>query len=655
MKARTLALLLLLPILAFAQVPKETTPHPAQEIKPPTPNAASHPLTGADIEAFLDGLLPLQLDRENIAGCVVAVVKDGQVIFEKGYGYSDVKARKAVSPTDTLFRPGSISKLFTWTSVMQLVEQGKLDLDRDVNDYLDFKIPPAFNKPITLRNLMTHTPGFEETDKDLITDNPADNMPLDRYLKNHVPRRIFSPGTTPAYSNYGATLAGYIVQRVSGQPFDDYVEQHIFQPLRMTHSSFRQPLPPSLQPLMSQGYKTGSGEAKKFEFVVPAPAGALAASADDITRFMIAQLQDGRFEGTQILQAQTAQQMHTRQTQTWSNPALNGMALGFYEETRNGHRIIGHGGDTIYFHSDLHLVPDAQLGFFISYNSAGSGQGGSPRGAVWRAFLDRYFPYGIPEIKPPASAADDNRSVLGSYITSRRCDSCILRGAALSSEITFKAGPDGSIVASALKGPNLQPRHWKEIAPLVYRDVNSQEKIAFTRMPDGVMRMAAGADIVVDERVPWYLTTNFVLFLLGGSAIFFALTLVLWIITALVRWHYAGPAMPDTLGAPTRIAVRLVFLLALAAMAGWFWFFSLAGDNLSALSTHSDTKLHLLQVLTLLALILMVIPIIAMLRALLRGAMWWWSRVFYTLAGLAAIAFCWIVILCQLLDFSLRY
>ena len=127
MKARTLALLLLLPILAFAQVPKETTPHPAQEIKPPTPNAASHPLTGADIEAFLDGLLPLQLDRENIAGCVVAVVKDGQVIFEKGYGYSDVKARKAVSPTDTLFRPGSISKLFTWTSVMQLVEQGKLD------------------------------------------------------------------------------------------------------------------------------------------------------------------------------------------------------------------------------------------------------------------------------------------------------------------------------------------------------------------------------------------------------------------------------------------------------------------------------------------------------------------------------------------------
>src|SRR5438445_7280263 len=158
-------------------------------------------LTATDLEAFLDGLIPAQLEREDIAGAVVAVVKDGKVLFAKGYGFSDVEKRKSVSPAETLFRPGSISKLFTWTSVMQLVEQGKLDLDRDVNDYLDYKIPPAFGKPITLRNIMTHTPGFEEVDKNVIVSDSTRIEPLEAFLKDWTPHRIFPPGQVPAYSN----------------------------------------------------------------------------------------------------------------------------------------------------------------------------------------------------------------------------------------------------------------------------------------------------------------------------------------------------------------------------------------------------------------------------------------------------------------------
>ncbi|MGH9711659.1 MAG: serine hydrolase domain-containing protein, partial [Candidatus Acidiferrales bacterium] len=308
-------------------------------------------LTQADLEAFFDGLVPLQIERDDIAGAVVAVVRDGKVVFAKGYGYADLAKKKPVSADDTLFRCGSISKLFTWTAVMQLVQDGKINLDVDINQYLDFKVPEPFGKPITMRNLMTHTPGFEETIRDLITADTKHIPSLHDYLVNHEPQEIFAPGTTGAYSNYGATLAGYIVQRVSGQDFNDYVEQHIFGPLEMTRATFRQPLPANLAPLMSNGYQLASSGAKPFEVVTAFPAGSVAISAMAITHFMIAHLQDGTYNGAQILKPETVKLMHSRQYAP--DPRVNAMCLGFYEETRNGHRIIGHGGDTEYFHSDL--------------------------------------------------------------------------------------------------------------------------------------------------------------------------------------------------------------------------------------------------------------------------------------------------------------
>src|SRR5215472_16054229 len=238
-------------VLALAQIPKPTKPTEPSKVTPSTSPESAHEMTAGDVEAFLDGLVPLQLQREDIAGAVVVVVKDGKVFFSKGYGYADVKNRTKVSPADTLFRPGSISKTFTWTAVMQLVEKGKLDLDRDVNEYLDFQVPHTLGRPLTLRNLMTHTPGFEEVIKDLAVDRPDQLPSLQAYLIAHQPRQIFAPGTIPAYSNYGAGLAGYIVQRVSGLPFEQYVQENIFRPLRITHATFVQPLPDSLKAMMS--------------------------------------------------------------------------------------------------------------------------------------------------------------------------------------------------------------------------------------------------------------------------------------------------------------------------------------------------------------------------------------------------------------------
>jgi CubicO group peptidase (beta-lactamase class C family) len=409
--------------LACAQAPVNPTP-PMPVVSAPSPMPqqppADHPLTRDDVESWLDGLVPFALERGDVAGAVVVVVKDGAVLLEKGYGFSDMATRKSVDAERTLFRAGSTSKVFTWTAVMQLVEQGKLDLDADINRYLDFKIPARDGKPITLRNIMTHTAGFEESLKSLVETDPSRLLTLEALVKRWTPERIFPAGSTPAYSNYATALAGYMVQRVSGQPFDDYIDAHIFKPLGMAHSSFRQPLPNALQADMSKGYGLASEASKPYELIAVAPAGALAATGSDMARFMIAHLQDGAYGSNRILKPETAQQMHT--TALNMIPPLDRMLLGFYESNYNGHRVIAHGGDTQWFHSDLNLFIDDQVGLFMSVNSVGKeGAAGPIRDALFREFSDRYFP-------GPTATGDVNLEIAtghahlmsGRYESSRR-------------------------------------------------------------------------------------------------------------------------------------------------------------------------------------------------------------------------------------------
>ena len=322
---------------AFAQVPPA-----AQPVAPTPPVAAAqagasqpetaHALDSTDVNDWLDGYMPLALTEGDIAGAVVVVVKDGQVLTARGFGVSDVATQAPVVPDKTLFRAGSVSKLFTWTAVMQQVEAGKIDLDADVNRYLDFTIPARDGKPVTMRNLMTHAAGFEEHAKHLLVADASDMTPLRDYLVSWVPDRIFPPGEVPAYSNYGASLAGYIVQRVSGEELASYIEHHILTPLGMTHASFRQPLPAALLPDMSHGYLTASEPAKPFEFVEPWPAGSLSVTGTDMARFMMAHLNDGTLDTATILKPETAELMH--RTALAATPPLPGMALGFYHEDR---------------------------------------------------------------------------------------------------------------------------------------------------------------------------------------------------------------------------------------------------------------------------------------------------------------------------------
>jgi CubicO group peptidase (beta-lactamase class C family) len=607
-------------------------------------------LTATDLEAFLDGLIPAQLEREDIAGAVVAVVKDGKVLFAKGYGFSDVEKHKSVAPAETLFRPGSISKLFTWTSVMQLVEQGKLDLDRDVNDYLDYKIPPAFGKPITLRNILTHTPGFEETAKELFVADASKMRPLGEYLREHIPGRIFPPGVTPAYSNYATAMAGYIVQRTSGKPFEQYVADNIFIPLGMGHTTFVQPLPPNLSPLMSNGYQRASKEAKPYEFVQAFPAGSVATSAADMGIFMMAHLQDGRWNDKQILKPETAKLMHARAF--GSDPRLNGMALGFYEETRNGHRIIGHGGDTLYFHSDLHLIHDSNVGFFVSYNSAGKGEV-SGRTILFEKFLDRYFPY-TPSAPAVASAKENAGQVAGLYVASRRGEKSFLKVTEFLGQAKAFANSDGTLSIDPLKGTNGELKRYEEISPLLYRQVNGQDLIGFHKNSNGLMEFSIDYPFFVFERASMADNKNFNMAIIVPSLIFIALAVLFWPVGASIRWHYGTKLDLTSSEKSLRLAVRLVCIVDLVFVVGWLIFISGTND-VTNLSRSRDPFLYLLEILGVIAALGTLIVIVHAFRSWAKTGKWIWAKLSDVALALACIGFTWFIWHWNLINFNLRY
>ncbi len=637
-----------------AQAPHILKPRAQEKAAPPAPQAppTTPEMTRQDLEAFLDGFIPIELQRDDIAGAVVMVVKDGKVLLAKGYGYADVKNKKPVTVDATLFRPGSISKTFTWTAVMQLVEQGEIDLNRDVNDYLDFKIPATFDKPITMKDLMTHTPGFEETLKELFVSDAADMRPLQEYVRHHLPKQIFPPGTTPAYSNYGATLAGYIVQRVSGMPFDDYIEQNIFWPLNMHRTTFRQPLPADLKPLMSEGYNQASQPAKSFEFVQAWPAGSLSTTAGDMSHYMIAHLQDGEYNGARILKPETARLMHSRVFGL--DPRLNGMAYGFYEETRNGHRIIGHGGDSQWFHSDLHLMPDDHIGFFVSYNSAGK-PGFPGRTALWQGFLNRYFPYTPPPGQQVANAAQDAKSVAGTYWVSRRSQTNVAAVVNSLDQARVSVNSDGTISVDQAKDFAGNPKHYREIAPLFFRDVNGQSHLAFIKDYAGRQIAVTDLPIFVFQPVPALKSQNLNLTIVLFAAVMFLLTLLFWPLNAILRAHYGHRVELKPQYRSLRRWVRLVCVLDLVCLGGFTAWLMSVEDNIALLSSHFDMKLHLLQVAGALGALGAIISIVYCVRSWKDEGLWVWTKAWNTLLMLACLAFAFYVLNWHMLNFRLNY
>ncbi|HEY4443420.1 MAG TPA: serine hydrolase domain-containing protein [Steroidobacteraceae bacterium] len=613
------------------------------------------PLTAEDVNAWLDGYLPYALHTGDIAGAVVAVVKDGKILTERGYGYSDVAKRTPVDPKLTLFRPGSVSKLVTWTAVMQLVEQGKIDLDGDVNQYLDFKIPPRDGKPVTMRNLMQHVAGFEEQAKDIMSENPK-APGFEALLKRWVPERVFPAGTTPAYSNYGASLAGYIVQRVSGEPFDDYLDKYIFAPLDMQHSTFRQPLPPDLAPLMSKGYQLASGEPHAFEMVGPAPAGSMSAPAEDMAHFMIAHLQNGEYEGNRILRPETAEMMHNSPLTVL--PPLNRMELGFFETNINGREVIAHLGDTQNFHTSLHLFLKENVGFYVSFNSPGKeGAAGGLRGALFDDFADRYFPGDEKVARTDDKTAASHAAMLkGTWVNSRGSQSNFIAALGLVGQTKVSVDGKGELVLPFL-GLNGKSRHWVETAPFVWRDTGSHERLAAKVVDGKVVRFSIDgiSPFMVFDRAPWYKDSAWLIPLLCASLAALAMTAVMWPIAAIVRRRYGATLALDADVLRAYRLSKIAAILILAALGTWALTLARMIEDINNLGSTFDSAVRFAQIFAVIVFIGGFGLMLWNLWTAWNGARRWPAKVWSIVLALAASMVLWVAFAFNLISFGVLY
>jgi CubicO group peptidase (beta-lactamase class C family) len=627
------------------------------QVQAATAGAQSAPaITTQNLDGFFGGLMPYAIHRDDIAGAVVVVVQDGKVIFSHGYGYADLAKRTPVIPDLTMFRPGSVSKLFTWTAVMQLVQAGKINLDADVNQYIDFKIPEKFGKPITMRNLMTHTPGWEDVAGDLILEKSSQLYPIREYLIKKMPNAIYPPGTVIAYSNYGATLAGYIVQRVSGVPFDQYVADHIFKPLRMAHSTFVQPLPASLAPDMAQGYRQASSDKPiPFEIVEAEPAGSSSATGTDMTHFMLAYLNGGTYDGYQLLKPATISEMWTRQIEPGPGTNLNGFDLGFYQESRNGQLVVSHAGDLEGFHSDLHLLPNDHLGIFFAFNSAGKAGGvETVRTQLFRTFLDRFYPYTARVEPTVATAKADAPRVAGWYESSRRVDRA-LRFIYLLGQGTVDARPDGTITVSMLKDAAGNPLRWHEVGPLYYQQVNGQAHLKFNTDANANVISWTSDDFIPVEmqlRVNGLRTMGSVKTLLLCTIVVFVLSLLIRLGAWIAR-RRLGLSLNLSRGEKwIHLVARIGAVMFIVTLLSWVMVIS---NPSAALSGSFAGKLLVLYVLGVVALIGCFGIVVETIVRVLRGPGGWLVRMGEVVVGLAAVYAIWFFLSFGLINFVTNF
>ncbi len=541
------------------------------------------------LEGWLDGLMNSHMALGDMAGATVMVTRGSQPVIAKGYGFADVAQRRIVTD-QTVFRVGSISKLFVWTAVMQLVERGDLDLDRDIQSYLDFQVSSSGKRPITLRHIMTHTAGFEDVGKNAFTYEQRLVRPLGVYLREGRPALINQPGRVVAYSNYATVLAAYIVERRSGLPFATYVDRNILVPLKMRSSSFAQPLPKVLQSRLALGYRSASGPAEPFEFMNIWPAGSFSSTAADMGRFAAAFLNGGVLDGQRILRSETVREMLARNYA--AHPALSGMALGFYEQRHLGVLSLGHAGDTEFYHSDLQLFPAQNLAIFVSISGGSHPDAWRLRRQLFTGFVENFIRLGQSLPMPSAIKAP---MIEGRFFNSRRQESRLFRIGNLFSQTQFSVTADGAVTVDALRGLNGQPIQWRQTEPDVFRQVGGDAHLALLRDKAGTVTgfaTDAGAPVSIFERVPLSQNAAWNVPLLLLTLATLAGSTVIWPCSCAYRRWRRVEAHADRATRLLRRATRVGAAASFIFLAGILGFAAQASGNLTMLTDDADLFLR---------------------------------------------------------------
>lgn len=505
-------------------------------------------VSDSGIEAEIDRVMKKYIGQD-VPGAVVSVVMDGKIILTKGYGFANVEKLQPMSPELTYMEAGSVSKVITWTAVMQLVEQGKLSLDTDIRDYLPERfLNLTYDEPITLLHLMSHTAGFEEYLEQLMVRDPDDLVTLEQRVgAGRQPKQIYKPGQTIAYSNYSTSLAGYIVERVSGMSYEQYADEHIFEPLGMTRSSMspRYDLIPGVMDNKAVGYAQQDGEWTPYPnyYINDGPAGSLITTAEDLAQFMLAQLPvDGAAPNTLFADPATLQAMH--ETSYTHHPSLPGSAHGYWERFAGGHRIIEHIGNTKAFSSLLSLVPKEGFGISIMTNVEGELTG-------LRRELTEVLIGTVPttyEVSPQLNHAGE---VAGRYRSARAVESGPFKLIPVIADMDtlVSANGDGSIRLT--KSSIGMEATYVEIEPYIYArktpgntpmDNEGQDtsRLYFRTNANGdVTQMSYG--VIADELPVSALRTPILhTIVVGGAAAIFLLSLLISLIRLVIRMLKRG-------------------------------------------------------------------------------------------------------------------
>ena len=444
-----------------------------------------------EFEQFLDSFFAERMQKEHIPGAAFVFIKDNKVFFKKGYGFANLERQQRVSPDSTIFRIGSISKVFTADAVIQLADQGKINLHTDVNQYLKrVKIPNSFAEPVTAAHLISHTAGFDEIRPGTQAPDQESVLPLGDFLRSRLVR-LWRPGQIPMYSTYGITLAGVVIEDVSGLPFEDYLTKNIWQPLGMKRTNIT--VPPSLSGDLAIGYEylndTGTHQPQKWEWYHTTPASSINSTATDMAIWMIAHLQNGRYGDVRIMSEQAASDMHRRHAT--GHPKIHGLAYGFYEEMYGDLRILEHGGNMAGFSSLVALLPELNAGFFV----VAHGENTQFRDDLRWALMDRYYsPMQRASVPQPSAGFNDRAHLfVGRYGAITYCHTC--QGRQPSMVLRVTSNSDGTLT--------LFGKRWIEIEPLLFVREDGASKIAFGADSLGrITHMFSGGFWVFEKLVP---------------------------------------------------------------------------------------------------------------------------------------------------------
>lgn len=479
------ALIAAAPVMLVAAYAGED-PTPVSSHKTASPERGPGPIDPTELAALVDPVFAAGMKEERIPGAAFVFVQNGRVLLSRGFGQADVASGRPVRPDQTIFPFASISKVLTATAVMQLAELGRVDLDADVNQYLKaVQVPPTYQRPITVAHLLTHTSGLDELPGRRVR-NAAELVPLERFLAERL-IRVHAPGEVTSYSSYGMALAGLLVEDISGQPFEEYLRRHIWEPLGMARTFIT--VPSAFSADLATAYEPEGEElvAIPYELYQTSPTSSIVGTAEDMARFMIAHLENGRYGDVRILSEAAATNMHDQHATM--HPLVPGWALGFQLDDTNGRRVIEHGGDIGGFSALITLLPDEGVGMFVVHHL----ESRNLRFDVRRAILDRYFPdqrqLKVPTPEP--KTAETLTRFAGAYRANNFCHSCPDGGPNVQ-DFEVKANDDGTIT--------LWDTRWVEVSPFYFVSLDGRRRIGFAEDKSGrIVAVTSGAWRVLER------------------------------------------------------------------------------------------------------------------------------------------------------------